>query len=429
MQTQQALLSKYRKPLLCFTMNIPGPVKMDRDVSIGFFVGNRLLCDALSGAKVLHREQQRPITGCEAYYVVDLPARELKELAVSLEDLDPIGRLFDMDVLDTNGQKISRESLGYPRRKCLLCHQDAVICGRSRTHSLDALRDRTGFLLYLAARNDLAEYIAAKAWGALMLEVSTTPKPGLVDRRNNGAHADMDRRHFFASANALRSYFCRMAEEGYLSRDLSPQETFTRIRPIGVEAEQAMLQATQGVNTHKGAIFSLGLLCAAAGRLDPAQWSIPLLLDTCAAMAAGLLESDFSGLTLKNAKTVGERLYVQYGITGIRGQAAAGFPAVQNVGLPVLREGLRKGLSMNDAGCAALLHLIAATDDTNLIRRSNRETQLSIRAQVAALVKETPFPPPPVIEALDDEFIRKNLSPGGCADLLAMCYFLLSLQP
>ena len=311
---QKLLLAQYQKPLLCFTMNIPGPKKLDRDVSVGFFVGSRLLTDALSPYPVLYREEQRPITGCEGYYVVDMPAKELKALAIELEDIDPIGRLFDLDVLDTDGRKLSREELGYPRRKCLLCDNDAMVCASTRAHKLEELTDRTGFLLYLAARNWLSEYIGAKAYGALLLEVSTTPKPGLVDRNNKGAHRDMGMKHFFASANALRSYLCKFAESGYLNRDLPAKEAFSKLRTIGMEAEQAMLKATHGVNTHKGAIFSLGLLCAAAGRVDPFDWSEDLLLDQCAAMTADVLE-DFTGNTKENAQTEGERHFAAYGIT------------------------------------------------------------------------------------------------------------------
>ena len=423
---QQLLLSEYQKPLLCFTMNIPGPKKLDRDVSIGFFVGTRLLADALSPYPVLYREERRPITGCEGYYVVDMPAKELKALAIEIEDTDPIGRLFDLDVIEPEGRKLTREELGHPRRKCLLCDNDAMICSSTRAHSLEELTDRTGFYLYLAARNWLSEYIGAKAYSALLLEVSTTPKPGLVDRNNKGSHQDMGMKHFFASANALRSFLCKFAETGYLTRDLAPQEAFTKLRAIGLEAEQAMLKATHGVNTHKGAIFSMGLLCAAAGRIDPFSWSVETLLEQCSAMCRDIL-SDFEGVTQENAKTEGERLFAAYGITGVRGQAKEGFPAVKEVGLPVFREGLKSGLSVNDAGCAVLLHLIAATDDTNLIHRSDRQTQLAVREQIGQMLQQTPYPTLSAIEELDRAFIQQNLSPGGCADLLAMTYFLYSL--
>ncbi len=421
--TQKALLAKYQKPLISFTMNIPGPEKYNRDVAIGFAVGNWMLRDTLTG-RCLHREIHYRNTGCEAFYVVDMPARDLKQLTVSLEETDPIGRLFDMDVLDTDGSGITREQMGFPRRTCLICGEDASVCARSRAHGLDALQDRTGFLLYLAARQWMTEYIAVRAYLALNQEVSTTPKPGLVDKNNRGSHPDMGIKLFFASANALRPYFCKCAEAGFLTRDLPPAETFRQIRPIGLKAEQTMYQTTRGINTHKGAIFSMGLLCAAAGRLSPAQWTAESLCSECAKMVSGITKQDFTGITLENAKTAGERIYAQYGITGIRGQAEAGFPAVLQAGLPTLQAGIRQGLSFNDAGCAALLHLIAATDDTNLIHRSDRATQLQIKEDISQLLAKDPYPQKDMIEQLDQEFIEKNLSPGGSADLLAATYFL-----
>ena len=185
-----------------------------------------------------------------------------------------------------------------------------------------------------------------------------------------------------------------------------------------------MYKATGGVNTHKGAIFSIGLFCAAAGRLSPADWTPEALCRECAAMTQGVVAADFAGIAPETAKTTGEQLYARYGITGIRGQAEAGYPAVLEAGLSILRQGLQQGLSLNDAGCCALLHLIAATDDTNLIHRSDRQTQLQIREEMAQLVQKTPFPALDAIAMLDQTFIQKNLSPGGSADLLAVTYFL-----
>lgn len=423
-QMQKALLEKFKKPLLCFTLNIPGPEKYNRDVSIAFYVGNLLLHRALQGQPVVHRELHRKNTGCEGYYVVDMPAEELKRLAVELEEADPVGRLFDMDALDADGRKLSREALGLSRRKCLLCEQDAVICASTRAHGLEALQDRTGFLMYVAAREHMCQYIAAQAFSALVLELTTTPKPGLVDRNNNGAHTDMQAKHFMASAVALRPFFCRMAEAGFLTRDLPPRETFRQIRNIGKEAEAAMEKATGGVNTHKGAIFSLGLLCAAAGRLDPADWTAIELCTACSAMVRGIVARELGSVTAETATTPGERFYALYGVDGARGQAESAFPAVIRAGLPALQEGLQKGLSLPDAGAAVLLHLIAAQDDTNLIHRGGRETQLRVRQELAALLAATPFPSQDKILELDREFIRKNLSPGGSADLLAATYFL-----
>ena len=421
-QKQKELLKKFQKPLLCFTMNIPGPEKYNSDISVGFQVGHRLIADTF-GARILYKELCRENTGCEGYYIIDLPAAEIKQQAVELEEAPCIGRLFDMDVLDMGGKKLSREV----PRKCLLCDNDAAVCARSRAHGLDALLDRTGFLLFLAGQQYLAEYIAAQAFLALNQELATTPKPGLVDRNNRGAHKDMDFRHFFASATALRPFFCRFAQQGLLTRGKAPQETFNRIRPIGVEAEHAMFAATGGVNTHKGALFSLGLLCAAAGRLAPENWTPEQLTAEVATMTKGLTQTELGGVTPETAKTAGERIYAQYGIAGIRGEAELGFPSVTKVGIPTLLEGLKNGLSLNDAGSRALLYLIAEVDDTNLIHRSDRDTQLWVKEIVAKTLQNEPYPLKETIKKLDKQLIEKNLSPGGCADLLAVCYYLLFL--
>lgn len=426
-ERQKHLLKQFGNPLLCFTMNIPGPEKWNRDVSIGFFLGNRMLKDAIPAKKILHFSQQITAAGGEAFYVVDMPAKDLKHLVVSIEDSHISGRLFDMDVLDTDGTKIERNHLQLPRRTCLICEKDAVCCAGSRTHPLEALVDRTGFLLFVAARELFAEFIGAQAYLALHKEVQATPKPGLVDWNNRGAHKDMDMRHFFISANTLRPFFTAFAEKGYLTRDDSPAETFAQIRPIGIEAEKAMLSATGGVNTHKGAIFSLGLLCAAAGRLDPVHWQAEKLLAECAAMTKNLVEKDMAGITPETATTFGQKLYLSHGITGVRGQAEAGFPALLQAGLPAFEQALSKGISENNALCITLLHLLAATDDTNLIHRSDRQTQLAIKGKIADLIKDDPFPDMSVLQKLDADFISRNLSPGGSADLLALTCLLHSL--
>lgn len=425
---QKELLTRFQKPLLCFSMNIPGPEKWNGNISIGFTVGNLLLRQNLGSAKLLHFEAHHSTAGCEAYYVVDLSAQTLKQVAIEVENTDPIGRLFDMDVLDEQGRHLSREDFGFHPRKCLICDQDARICARSRNHGLESLTAKVKELLQIAATQWLAEYIAATAYLALIQEVNTTPKPGLVDRNNQGAHKDMGLRHFFSSANALRPYFCRFAEEGYLTQSLPPQKAFRIIREIGKDAERAMMEATGGVNTHKGAIFSLGLLCAAAGRLPPHRWSAETLLDECAAMTKGIIASDFANITSETAKTTGERLFAEYGITGVRGQAEAGFPAVRYIGLPAYKEAMKKGYSSNDAGSITLLHLIANTDDTNLIKRSGREQQTALQHRIADILKENPCPDTKTILGMDREFIQKNLSPGGCADLLAMIYFLEHIE-
>ncbi len=405
-QKQQELLKRFGKTLICFTMNIPGPVKVSPEIRAAFKIGNSLLHDLFT---VLYEEDTSSFTGCEKFYIVDDVAAAAKQKCLIAEESSPAGRLFDMDVLTPEGEKISRKS----PRKCLICSKDAAVCGRSRTHSVEELQAATNTLL-----EDCGEEMVSRlAADALYAEVKTTPKPGLVDCSNSGSHRDMNIDTFYSSCIAMSYYFDYCAE----AEAENHKALFRALRPLGMKAEADMLAVTGGINTHKGAIFSMGIAVAAAARCFP-DTSPETVLNYCAQMTEGLVAQDFGHI--KEPKTVGEKLYVQHGITGIRGQAEQGFPAVLNVGLPVLQDGLRRGLSLNDAGCATLLHLLAVTDDTNLIHRSDLHTLREIQGRLQALLADDPYPSLEVIEELDREFIKRNLSPGGSADLLALTYFL-----
>lgn len=415
-QKQKELLSKYGKTLICFTMNIPGPVKVTPEIEAAFRIGNSLIQSSFS---IVHTEDTSANTGFERFYIVNGDPRHIKEECVDIEDsfkLAPWRRLFDMDVLGPNASKLSREELGLPSRKCLICDQNAAICGRSRAHSVPELQQAVARLL----EGCVVEFLSEKCANlAIWQELVTTPKPGLVDCNNSGSHKDMNEETFHQSRNAIRSYIEACVITGLEHGD--PKALFQDLRIMGMDAEKKMLEATGGVNTHKGAIFSMGIAAAAAARCFP-KTDPETVLGYCAQMTQGLVEQDFGKIT--QPETVGEKLYTQHGITGIRGQAEQGFPAVLKVGYPVLKEGLRRGLSLNNAGCATLLHLLAVTDDTNLIHRSDLATLREIQSRLQKLLADDPYPDLSVIEDLDREFIESNLSPGGSADLLALTYFL-----
>lgn len=418
---QQALLARWGKPLVSFSMNIAGPVKDTPTIRQGFQLGLEKLEGLLSveGIPCLERQITREITGCEGLWVLDAPPARIKRLTCQLEDGDALGRLFDMDVLDPAGNKLERPA----PRKCLICGEKAQVCARSRTHSVAQLQEKTAAILREAIDDADCRRIAQLAQQALLYEVGVTPKPGLVDRRNNGSHKDMDFFTFQRSAVALYPYFEQCARLGRKTQEELPQETFAALRNPGKAAEGAMLAATGGVNTHKGAIFSLGVLCGALGRLERAQWQPGPVLALCGQMTCQLLK-DFD----QPGDTVGHRLYRDYGITGIRGQAATGYPAVETIGLPKLEAALARGLSLNDAACCALLAILAGTVDTNMIHRGSIRRQEEVAQALTALLEKDPFPSLETLEALDDAFIRENLSPGGSADLLAMTLMLHFLK-
>ena len=422
-QRQQALLTEYRAPLLCFTMNIAGPVKTTPLIERGFYAGLELLDSRLSKEKLLFRESRILPTGCEGNYVISMPAGELKQLCTHIEESHPLGRLFDMDVIDADGTKLERET----ERSCMVCGATGRFCAASRTHSVEQLQAVAQSLLTRYFCNRDQEQVALLAVQSLIDEVHTTPKPGLVDCRNNGSHKDMDVRLFESSALALQSYFKSCVQIGQETALLPPEETFPLLRAAGLEAEKTMFSTTGGVNTHKGAIYTLGILCGSVGRLWSAEKPIAdreEILAECARIVYTSVQKD---LASAKGKTTGEQLYLQQGIRGIRGEIAEGLPSVRNIGLPRFQQFLADGFSENDAGSYTLLHLIANVTDTNLYKRGGEAGAQWAAKATSELLSATKYPSIQQIEALDDEFIARNLSPGGCADLLAATYFLQKL--
>mgnify|MGYP000924200525 CR=1 FL=1 len=440
-----AKAASYSAPLtlLSFGMNIPGAVKQTPLIRNGFLFGKARITELLKreGFSCLLTRELRRVSGDTWLCLVGAPPAAMKRLAVSLEDSEPLARLFDIDVLDSKGRKLSREDFALPPRRCLLCEEAAVVCARSRAHSVEALFSRCETLLREAFPRSASFFSALENQAALALldEVYAAPKPGLVDRIDAGAHADMKFEDFILSTAAISPFLREMAVTAYQNcfpLPASPgaaRETeaalFPRLREIGKRAEREMYAATGGVNTHKGAIFSMGILCAAAASLPADRWDeSETILSICARMTKGIVAEDYRNLTVDTAKTAGQRLYLEYGITGVRGQMEEGLPAVSAYGLPLLEKLISEGRSTDEAGAAVLLAILSHTTDTNLIARSDLPTQKEASRRAGELLEHSPCPPREQIEELDREFIQKNLSPGGSADLLALCWMLHFLK-
>lgn len=433
-QVQNELLSTYHCPLICFTMNIAGPVKYSPLIRRAFHFGINELETRLSDSEILFRKSECKDTGCQAFYVVNASPLFLKKLCTSIEDDSRLGRLFDMDVLDLDGRKLERSLVNGNPRNCIVCGAPGRACAARRIHSVTELKEVTYTIMKTHFQEEDALRVSALAVESLLDEVATTPKPGLVDKRNSGSHKDMDFHTFVRSANALAPYFLQCARIGQSTQHLSPGETFLKLRQAGLEAETTMFQATNGVNTHKGAIYTLGLLCGAFGRLwtpETPVCQLTALLSCVSSLASSQVEQDFSELVSRSKEpsslTAGQRLYLQYGITGIRGEVVSGLPSVSKLALPIYQNGLADGLSSNDAGVIALLHLIVHVTDTTLYHRGGADGAAYAAQAAACLLEMKERPSMQQIKELDDAFIGQNLSPGGCADLLAVTYFLHKL--
>lgn len=421
---QRRLVEQYQSAVLSFTLNIAGPVKNSPLIQRAFFEGIRLLEEALPKDSVLHRETKSEITGCEAAYAIAMEPEKLKEICVFMEESSHLGRLFDLDVIGADGAKLSRHG----QRGCIVCGVPGWTCSSRRIHSVPVLQAKTTQIIteYFALAD--RKWISRLAADCLIEEVFTTPKPGLVDCRNNGSHEDMTVSTFLVSAGVLEPYFERCVQIGQESAGFPPEVTFSYLREAGISAERDMFRATQGVNTHKGIIYSLGTICGALGRLwkaEKAPISTKQLFSLCSTLASPAAAADFAR---KSSKTAGERWFLEKGVTGIRGEVSGGFPSLTEIALPRFSFAKNHGLSREESGIYALLHLIARMDDTNLLHRGGVEGAAWAKAAAKKALDSTPFPSKEEIERLDDAFIARNLSPGGAADLLALVFFLTSLE-
>jgi triphosphoribosyl-dephospho-CoA synthase len=266
-----------------------------------------------------------------------------------------------------------------------------------------------------------AGQLAELARQALVAEVELTPKPGLVDRRGAGAHSDLSLDLMRQSAAAIAPYFEAMGDSAQsmpFDRGLR-----TEVAAIGRAAESAMLQATNGSNAHKGAIWILGLLVTAASRgidLNPAA------IAQDAAFLARLPDRAQPQLL-----SHGEMVRARYGATGARGEAFAGFPHVLHVGLPTLRAERNRARTETNSRLWALLNIMARLEDTCVLYRGGAEGLAIVQKGASdALLAGGPGSVAGELAMLrlDQELLIRNISPGGAADLLAATLFLDALE-
>lgn len=283
--------------------------------------------------------------------------------------------------------------------------------------------------VYMETANwNAAVDIGMKAYQALLEEVYTTPKPGLVDRYSCGAHKDMDLHTFERSAEALKPWFIRMALQG-TTLHCTCEELFCEIRKNGLFAEEAMYRATEGVNTHKGLIFTLGIYSAAAGRCMKEYGVITAekLCEIQQKMTARILVKELVELENRRAISHGEKNLAKYGTSGVRGEAICGYPSLWQIALPVLHRGRMEQREWNLVKLQTLMTLMGSTEDSNILARHNPQVLREVQAEATNFVRMGGAYAANAVERLqrmDADYIRRNISAGGSADLLAAAVFL-----
>lgn len=260
----------------------------------------------------------------------------------------------------------------------------------------------------------LSSRLADLAVASLVEEVSLTPKPGLVDQKDKGSHHDLNFSMMIQSAHCLRETFYKIA---FVSYGKKPSQSLReKVGEIGREGEKRMYQVTKGVNTHKGAIWSLGLITAAAA-IHYGQCDEETLCLTAGEIAK--FEDRFAPFQITN----GIKAIQKYGVLGAKAEAQFAFPHIRYHSLPEFKRSLEK-YGYETAKFRALLALMANLDDTCLLHRGGMEGLQFVKNYAKKILNDGNLEE---LEKMNELLIERRLSPGGSADLLAATIYLYKI--
>ncbi|MDI4656722.1 triphosphoribosyl-dephospho-CoA synthase MdcB [Xanthobacter autotrophicus] len=276
----------------------------------------------------------------------------------------------------------------------------------------------------IGAASRLSLSIGQRAVTALHQELVLYPKPGLVSLVDNGAHDDMDAVTFLRSLFALRRYFQDIADAGMSAAP------FSELQRLGIAAEARMLKATGGINTHRGAIFCIGLLAAATG--FRVARGLSLAPDALVATVLEQWGDAIAAAAGAAPASHGRRMVARFRARGAREEVLSGFPTLMAVALPALKDTLARLGCAERARVQTLFAVMARLDDTNLLHRGGADGLAFVRMQASAFLEAGGVAAPDWRAralGLHHACIARHLSPGGSADILAAAIFVQSLDP
>lgn len=263
---------------------------------------------------------------------------------------------------------------------------------------------------------------------SILLEVSSHPKPGLVTPFSPGAHRDMDFTLFMKSTAVLSQGFKEVSHFGYNYKgDL--EKMLPPLRKLGLEVEERMFEVTKGINTQKGLIFLFYLILGSSGYLlNKRKLSPKNIASSVSKITSGITTKEL-GSVKKTKKTLskGENTFVKHGITGIRGEVEKGLPSVMETGLPEFKKAYEITNDLNKSSLHALIALMSVAEDTNIISRNGIDTYYDVQKKSKEILQVggilTPIGLSKILD-LEMDFLKRNISPGGAADLLSATLFL-----
>lgn len=430
---QEELLKENKdKTLVTVRINYPG---IEKSNYITDDIVNIIYSEILTYYKkyIIYNDKYKNREGAICHFLFNLDFITVKKLMIDIEENHILGRCLDIDVYTMKENKlrgISRSDLFKSPRRCFICDLDAKICSRAQTHSMEEIKTYfeetySKYKQQEKKTEKLAYDISQIALKAMISEVSTFPSFGLVSPVTSGSHKDMDYYTFLDSSMAIAPYLkemfyigCNYHEEKYI---------FDAIRDVGKVCEIKMFEVTKNVNTHKGMIFLMGIVMASIGKVIYDKKKFDEITNVIKSMVEDIL-NDFKDLEKKEKLTHGEKLYLDYGFTGIRGQVKDGLSVLFDNIIDKYMDSKLKG---NDLYTQILIELMSKVEDSTIVYRHNIDTLRKVQSDAKHILQLGgiyTLEGKKICDELEKEYIKDNISPGGCADLLAVCILLMDIK-
>ena len=407
----EELMKEYKfKTVIVLKKNIMGTQKNPPQMMFICKYFNRIVLSRFE-KKLITYGQVPSADGDYCFYVVDEVGALVKERTIEIEEINSLGRLIDIDVY--NQRSISRRDLACEMRKCLICDDFAHVCARNKTHSEEELFKEVTRII----QEFLLENLTNITIKAIYSELELYPKFGLVSHRDSGCHTDMDYETFVKSAFAIKKAIQEYIEEGF-EDVINPQ----KLQRIGLRAEEKMFKATNGVNTHKGLIFLLGVFLPAGIKAITQSENLAFLTNQVQAISSSIIGDYYEVISQKTELSNSDVIFIKHGIKGVRGEALNGLQLIYNI--PTINN-QSDDIDNHDY----LFHLMSELDDTTIIHKNNIETLEQVKKDMSDVLSKGGYLNNSIlVKQLSDEYKAKNISPGGSADMLVIKIIYESLK-
>ena len=433
-------LAKHGWHVVSLQLNLPGYPKNDETTDLFVkLIDKQFVRFLKANIPGKYKEERKGFidkAGDCVFYLIPakgVESQELKELTERFEERHPLGRIIDLDVLDTKGKLISSGKY----KKCFICDQPAHLCRKETKHPQEEVRkamlEAINAYIEKERMHNCINRFSSWAVKSLLYEVSLTPKPGLVCRSSTGAHSDMDFLSFINSIAALTPFFKELGWIAVNMQGNDMSQILPLVREVGLKMEEAMFEATGKVNTHKGAIFLMALSMFSAVRViyKKRKFKAGIFAATVQQLTKGMIQRELCSVEEGSRMTHGESCFLHFGLkgSGARGEAEQGLPTVMHHAMPFIKETEISVEAINDKDMFAilaplLLKIMSVNNDTNVLFRHGEEVLEELKKKSAAALLEMQQGSKMKYDELVEWCNSTKISPGGSADLLSVTLFL-----